>query len=436
MINKIFIYLLLSMPLHTFAEEIDLIRYDDEAIKMSNVDYIDLIRTAVIDQPDFKELLSRKTTYDFEFKSERAERFPTIKSSIRNDRIIDRKIDDFSSIRKRQDDSTDIIVELSQPLYSGGIINKRIDNARKQKIIGNLELKKQASELVIRANQIYLDLIRYTIYYNYLEKSIREIQEILKNVETRIQAGFANVTEKALVQIRLNELLILRTSVEAQLIRSKETFARFFNKEFEKISIPELKVDNLDTNNFSNDKSYDLLISEISYEQEKNNLSIVRGEYLPKIGLNFRYIQYDFDEDFDENDIRGGLTFSVPIFDFGRLGNKVKASRARVNEYKWAVQANERDYIIGKSEIQNRLFSTLKSVGEIKNTIDNTRQQKDILISRMGLSEFNGVNLSEIILQDVSNADQLLQTELQLYFDDLKLSHINGSLLNRFRLDV
>ena len=63
-------------------------------------------------------------------------------------------------------------------------------------------------------------------------------------------------------------------------------------------------------------------------------------------------------------------------------------------------------------------------------------KQKDILINRMSLSEFNGINLSEIILQDVSNTTRLLENEIQLYIDDLTLSHINSSLLNRFKMEL
>ena len=54
----------------------------------------------------------------------------------------------------------------------------------------------------------------------------------------------------------------------------------------------------------------------------------------------------------------------------------------------------------------------------------------------MSLSEFNGINLSEIILQDVSNTTRLLDNEIQLYIDDLTLSHINSSLLRRFKMDL
>ena len=139
--------------------------------------------------------------------------------------------------------------------------------------------------------------------------------------------------------------------------------------------------------------------------------------------------------DFEENDIRGGVTFSLPIFDFGR-GSKINSAKSRAEEYKWNFDSEIRDYLIVRSEVENRLKSISQSINEIRSTVENTRQQKDILINRMSLSEFNGINLSEIILQDVSNTTRLLENEIQLYIDDLTLSHINSSLLNRFKMEL
>lgn len=424
------------------SQTIDFTDYGSKGVNLSNEDYIDIIRLAVIDQPDFKALIARKAVFNFEYRGEKSERFPSITSSLRNDRILDRNVEDTSSIRKRQDDSTDFIVELSQPLYSGGIINKRIDNARKQKEIGGLQLKKQASDLVIKANEIFLDLIRYFILKNTVENALFEINEILENVEIRTQSGFANITEKALVQIRLNDLLIEKAKIDARLVQSKETFRRFFNKEFEVFYLPEILLYNLAFTDIrskgilDNKKSYDYQISEISYKQEKNNLSIAKGDYLPKLGFNIKYIQYDFDEDFTENDIRGGVTFKMPIFDFGRTKNKVSASRSKVNEYKWNMMTEKRNFQIMKSEIENRIISVSQSIFEIKSTIESTRNQKRILIDRNQLSEFNGINLSEIIMQETTNISTLLDTEISLYLDDLLLSQIKTELLNRFRLEL
>ena len=266
-------------------KNIDFNNYNIIGSPITYEDYVDMIRIAVISQPDYRSLIARKSSYNFDLRYERFQRLPKLNSSVRNDKIIDRKIDDFSSIRKRQDDATDFILELNQPIYLGGSINKRIDSAIKQKHIGDLELQKQASELTIKANQIFLDLLKYFILQEKVDNSINEIQTILNNVESRIQAGFSNITEKALVQIRLNQLLISQAEINAQLSRSKETFERFFNTKIDVYFIPNLKLENfIDLNgnvlrDYNERNSYDVLISEMMYEQEKNNVDLARSEY-------------------------------------------------------------------------------------------------------------------------------------------------------------
>ena len=126
----------------------------------------------------------------------------------------------------------------------------------------------------------------------------------------------------------------------------------------------------------------------------------------------------------------------MPIFDFGRTKNKVSASRSKVNEYKWNMMTEKRNFQIMKSEIENRIISVSQSISEIKSTIESTRNQKRILIDRNQLSEFNGINLSEIIMQETTNISTLLDTEISLYLDDLLLSQMKTDLLNRFRLEL
>ncbi len=100
-----------------------------------------LLLQAVINQPDFKEIIAMKNKYNFDYRVSRADRFPTISSSIINENYFDRKISEVDSIRKIQDDSLDAVVEISQQLYAGNRINNKILNAKRQIEIGNLDLE-------------------------------------------------------------------------------------------------------------------------------------------------------------------------------------------------------------------------------------------------------------------------------------------------------
>ena len=89
-------------------------------------------------------------------------RFPTISGSIVNDEVLDRNVDDFTSIRKRQDDSFDAIAEIRQPIYTGGRISGEISLARIERNNSIVKKRSILSELIVTSNEIFLTA---SIYY-------------------------------------------------------------------------------------------------------------------------------------------------------------------------------------------------------------------------------------------------------------------------------
>ena len=84
-----------------------------------------------------------------------------------NDHILDRSIEETSSIRKRQDDSFDAVIEISQPLYSGGSINAQIRKSIADKNLSFVQREDALSKLILDANRIYLNAVKSYSLYNY-----------------------------------------------------------------------------------------------------------------------------------------------------------------------------------------------------------------------------------------------------------------------------
>ena len=92
--------------------------------------YIDFIRSHIFSQPEYAFALAGENEKKYLLTSAVRSRFPTISGSIINDEVLDRNVDDFTSIRKRQDDSFDAVAEIRQPIYTGGRISSEISLAR------------------------------------------------------------------------------------------------------------------------------------------------------------------------------------------------------------------------------------------------------------------------------------------------------------------
>ena len=75
------------------------INYSDNNLSEEN--YTSFLREYVFSQPEYTFAVATEKEKDFLLTSAVRSRFPTISGSIINDEVLDRKIDDFSSKKKK-----------------------------------------------------------------------------------------------------------------------------------------------------------------------------------------------------------------------------------------------------------------------------------------------------------------------------------------------
>ncbi len=73
----------------------------------------------------------------------------------------------------------------------------------------------------------------------------------------------------------------------------------------------------------------------------------------------------------------------MPIFDFGRRGNKINSARANSSQLRWENQSEKRDFLIEKKSLEGKLVALDLMLDELKSTQINTRKQQTILSQRM-----------------------------------------------------
>ena len=155
---------LASLP--TFS----LLREEGETILQNN--YFEFIKMSIIQQPEYSYSVSTVAEKNMLLKYERRTRFPDLSLRVINDKIISRDVDDFTSLRKRQDDSFDLSLEVSQPLYAGGTINNRIKSAGIQYTMSQTARDDAFSTLILDANRIYLQAVRSDFLLNIVLKCL------------------------------------------------------------------------------------------------------------------------------------------------------------------------------------------------------------------------------------------------------------------------
>ena len=168
---------------HVFSQEKgDELTFDDIQeipLIVNEGDYIDIIRSSLFEQPEFRYATALSSEQEFNLKYARRGRFGTISGNVINDESFDRNITDNQSVRKRRDDSFDATVEFRQPVYTGGQINAAIQAARNKAFNLSKEKQNTISKLILDANRKYLDAVSNSFLYSY-SQSILDIYNPVK----------------------------------------------------------------------------------------------------------------------------------------------------------------------------------------------------------------------------------------------------------------
>ena len=134
----VFSLVFINLTTASFSEEVISKSYNQNDVKeklisFSNLEnltntfdeesYINTIRESVINQPEYRSSIALSEEKRLLLANAKREFFPTLSSRIINDEIIDKSIAPTDSIRKRQDDSFDAVVEFNQNLTTKFLIN-------------------------------------------------------------------------------------------------------------------------------------------------------------------------------------------------------------------------------------------------------------------------------------------------------------------------
>ncbi len=390
-------------------------------------DYFDFIRSSIITQPEYLMAVSGVEEKDMSLRFANRQRFPELSFQIINDTSIDRDINDFVSIRKRRDDSFDANIQLSQPIYTGGKINADVGIARNEFSMSKLVKEESLSNQILQANEIYLKAAGSDVLYNYGKKILNEVKPYLNKVRERVNIGIDDPIQLAIFSIKYNNL-----ESKVQLLRTNRNrdvgvFEYYFRKKFNNIFLPEIDVPFINSKN--NKNGYQVETSILDNKVRKEEIKLTRSEFLPQFGIRTSFTKYDLDDDeIEDTDIRGGIYFSMPIFTFGRASAKISSSRAREKSSKFNIDIERKNDDVTETEIVNIIDSAHKTRFEIYNSYNDTRKQREIIKTRLEFTNFSAQSLVDSGLEELSQLERFISTEVSLLHGYMLYLHQNREL--------
>ncbi len=431
-IKIIFITILLSffMITEVYANKYSFVSMEDFANLQNEEQYLEFLREIILEQPEFSYANAILQEAEMKLKFSRRDRLPELSMRVVNDEVLDRKIKENNALRKIRDDSFDGVVEIRQALYSGGRINAGIRKAREGANNLSLTKKKTVSELIYTANNIYIQAVSSFFLYSHSKSILDELEPYLEKVKARVDAGISDPVEYALFSVKFNNVKSLVVKLDAESKRDISKYENFFKRNFDNNLFPKVEI-NEDEISYQN-LSFDVEISKSQFKESVEDINITKSEYRPQFGFAARYTKYDLDSNIsDDEDIRGGLYFSYPFFDFGRSSAKISGAKAKSKAAKNAIDIERKRDLNMEAEYLSVLESAAISRNEIYQAFIDTRKQREIIAKRIEVSDFVASTLAETALQEMNQLNSLLEVENNLITSYFGLLHQNQKLIPR-----
>ena len=232
-------------------------------------------------------------------------------------------------------------VQVEQPIFMGGKILAAYKMARLGKQMAQLNENLTATEVILETDQAYALMVKAQEMSKVAESYHAVLQELMKNVQSAYKHGLKSKNDVLKVQVKLNESELAIRKAENALRLANMNLCHLIGKPL----IETLQISDdfpvieqaLETqvNDITARPEYSLLNKQVDMAKQQVKLS--RSELLPQVGIRGSYdyvhgLKVNEQRLFDNGGFSVMLNVTVPLFHFGERINKVRASKAQLEQ--------------------------------------------------------------------------------------------------------
>ena len=246
-------------------------------------------------------------------------------------------------------------VQVEQPIFMGGKILAAYKMATLGKQMAQLNENLTATEVILETDQAYALMVKAQEMNKVAESYHAVLQELMKNVQSAYKHGLKSKNDVLKVQVKLNESELAIRKAENALRLANMNLCHLIGKPL----IETLQISDdfpvieqaLETqvNDITARPEYSLLNKQVDMAKQQVKLS--RSELLPQVGIRGSYdyvhgLKVNEQRLFDNGAFSVMLNVTVPLFHFGERINKVRASKAQLEQVRMEqADLNEKMYL-------------------------------------------------------------------------------------------
>ena len=246
-------------------------------------------------------------------------------------------------------------VQVEQPIFMGGKILAAYKMATLGKQMAQLNENLTATEVILETDQAYALMVKAQEMSKVAESYHAVLQELMKNVQSAYKHGLKSKNDVLKVQVKLNESELAIRKAENALRLANMNLCHLIGKPL----IETLQISDdfpvieqalqTQVNDITARPEYHLLDKQVALAKQQVKLS--RSELLPQVGIRGSYdyvhgLKVNEQRLFDNGGFSVMLNVTVPLFHFGERINKVRASKAQLEQVRMEqADLNEKMYL-------------------------------------------------------------------------------------------
>jgi outer membrane protein len=310
-------------------------------------------------------------------------------------------------------------VNVSVPIYTGGLVRNSVAAARTRVEGGRATLRGTESDLFSSVVGAYMDVIRDEAIVGLNTQNVRVLDVNLQASRDRFQVGDLTRTDVAQSEARLALARSQLQSAESQLISSRESYIRLVGTPAGTLetppTLPHLPANPQVAVGIALDNNPFLLAAAKESDATRYDIGVARSNRLPRLSAvgGGNYYNYLGSTGFGSGiqpsgtAAQGGFSLSIPLFQGGRPAAQVRQAEAYRGRAIENVTATERN-VIAQARSAYAVWRSSEQVILSSETAVNANK-----LSLEGVRAENSVGTRTIL--DILNAEQeLLNSQVTL----------------------
>lgn len=248
-------------------------------------------------------------------------------------------------------------VSIEQPLFTGGRLNRQIEAADHRANAAGLMEKQEQAQVAFEIRQAYWNLYRAQSSLETLDAALNQVEEHLRDVQTRVDEGAALRSDLLSVRTRRSEVLLDQVEARSRIRVARLELNRLIGlpaeTEIEPVAPDEtatIPYEMEDLTEQAMEQRPDLNALSEQVKANEAEMSSVKSGWLPELNLVGRYVyarpnQYFFAE---QDQFRGsweaGVSLRWDIWSGGQRIHETSRARAQLQRAE-ASLANRRDQV-------------------------------------------------------------------------------------------